>query len=60
LAGCHADAYDTSVECEAFFGLLNKLEAGQDVNDASKTLFTPFRNLAIQQWLVLSSCVPGS
>lgn len=60
LAGRHADAYDTSVECEAFFALLNNLEGGQDVNNAAMTLFAPFRRLATQQWTVLSSCLPVS
>jgi hypothetical protein len=58
LAGRHADAYDTSAGCEAFFALLDLLEAGQDVRDASKALFRPFQVLAVEQWAVLASYCP--
>lgn len=57
LAARHADAYETSLECEVFFSLLNQLEAGRDVEDAADALFKPLRHLANQQWATLSSCL---
>jgi hypothetical protein len=55
LAGRHADAYETSTECETFFSLLNRLEAGDDVQDAAKAIFEPFREIANRQWATLLS-----
>lgn len=59
LAAQHADAYDTSIECELFYSLLNRLEDVSTntsiVERKAKTLFEPFTELARMQWAVLQS-----
>ena len=57
LAGRHADAYETSIECERFYSLLNRLEESSTGKSAVKheveTLFGPFVVLAQKQWAAL-------
>lgn len=56
-AGRHSDAYDTEVECEAFYSLLNALEAGEPVEEAAMVVFQPLYELACQQWKALCAAI---
>jgi hypothetical protein len=49
-AGSYADRFDTSIECECFFSLLNELESGFDVEDKAREMFEPYRRLAESNW----------
>jgi hypothetical protein len=55
-AGRDADAYDTSIECEAIFGLLNRLDEGVPgaaVEWQARELFRSVKSLAERPWIAL-------
>jgi hypothetical protein len=60
MAGKHADSYDTSVDCEVFYSLLNRLEANgcdwrhrQLIAEKAAALFAHFKRIAVSQWSTL-------
>jgi hypothetical protein len=55
-AGSYADRFDTSIECDCFFSLLNELESGVDVEDKARELFEPYRRLAESNWQKVMDC----
>jgi hypothetical protein len=55
-AGKFAERFDTSIEAEQFYSLLRRSEQGNDVEQAARQLFAPYRRLAENNWRKLMDC----